>query len=303
MSKTMKGTLMTLIAGIAWGLSGVSGQYLMVHGFSAIELTNLRLLFSGIVLILLSYVADKEKFLAFAKDKSSYLPLLIFAFLGLLLTQLTYLEAIAETNAGTATVLQYLCPVGILAYTCIIDKVAPTLAEVFSMLLAIGGTFLIATHGQLNQLAINPKGLAWGVVSAFAYALYIILPLNLIQKWGSMLVIGVGMTIPEILMLPFSGLLSSSGNYRLDTWMALFGLVVIGTIFAYTAFLKGTSLVGAVKGSLLASFEPVSAVFFAFVIMKEHFFMVDVIGMAMILLAVLLISLKDFMIQKEKGIL
>ena len=45
MSKTMKGTLMTLIAGIAWGLSGVSGQYLMVHGFSAIELTNLRLLF------------------------------------------------------------------------------------------------------------------------------------------------------------------------------------------------------------------------------------------------------------------
>ena len=62
-----------------------------------------------------------------------------------------------------------------------------------------------------------------------------------------MLVIGVGMTIPGILMLPFSGLLSSSGNYRLDTWMALFGLVVIGTIFAYTAFLKGTSLVGALK--------------------------------------------------------
>ena len=31
--------------------------------------------------------------------------------------------------------------------------------------------------------------------------------------------------------------------------------------------------------------------------------MVDVIGMAMILLAVILISLKDFMIQKEKGIL
>ena len=31
--------------------------------------------------------------------------------------------------------------------------------------------------------------------------------------------------------------------------------------------------------------------------------MVDVIGMAMILLAVLLISLKDFMIQKKKGIL
>ena len=303
MSKTMKGTLMTLIAGIAWGLSGACGQYLLAHGFTAIGLTTIRLVFSGAVLLLLAYLADQEKVKAFLRDRSSYLPLLLFAFLGLLMTQLTYLEAIDATNAGTATVFQYLCPIVVLAYSCVKDRVAPTVSEVISMVLAIAGTVLIATHGQLNQLAINPKGLAWGVVSAFAYALYIILPLNLIQKWGSMLVIGVGMTIPGILMLPFSGLLSSSGNYRLDTWMALFGLVVIGTIFAYTAFLKGTSLVGAVKGSLLASFEPVSAVFFAFVIMKEHFFMVDVIGMAMILLAVLLISLKDFMIQKEKGIL
>lgn len=303
MSKTMKGTLMTLIAGIAWGLSGACGQYLMAHGFTAIGLTTIRLIISGAVLLLLAYLSDKKKFKSFLTDRSTYLPLLLFAFLGLLMTQLTYLEAIHATNAGTATVLQYLCPVGVLAYSCIKDRVAPTVSEIISMVLAIAGTFLIATHGQLNQLAITPKGLAWGLVSAFAYALYIILPIQLIQKWGSMLVIGVGMTIPGILMLPFSGLLSSSGNYRLDTWMALFGLVVIGTIFAYTAFLKGTSLVGAVKGSLLASFEPVSAVFFAFVIMKEHFFMVDVIGMAMILLAVLLISLKDLMIQKEKGIL
>ena len=85
--------------------------------------------------------------------------------------------------------------------------------------------------------------------------------------------------------------------------MGLVGLVVIGTIFAYTVFLKGTSLVGPVKGSLLASIEPISAVFFAFAIMNEYFFAIDFIGMAMILLAVLLISLKDLMIQKEKGIL
>ena len=303
MSTSFKGTVMTVIAGIAWGLSGVSGQYLMAHGFSAIVLTNIRLLISGAVLLLFAYLSDKEKFVAFFKDKSSYISLILFAFFGLLLTQLTYLIAIAETNAGTATVLQYLCPVGILSYTCIKDRVAPTLAEVASMLLAIGGTFLIATHGQVNQLAINPKGLAWGVVSAFAYALYIVLPLNLIKKWGSMLVIGVGMVIPGILMIPFSGLLSFSGNYRLDTLMALFGLVVIGTIFAYTAFLKGTSLVGAVKGSLLASIEPISAVFFAYLIMNDQFYAIDFIGMGMILLAVLLISLKDLIIQKEKGIL
>ena len=101
------------------------------------------------------------------------------------MTQLTYLEAIDATNAGTATVLQYLCPVGVLAYSCIKDRVAPTVSEIVSMLLAIAvAPFLIATHGQLNQLAITPKGLAWGLVSAFAYALYIILPIQLNSKMG-----------------------------------------------------------------------------------------------------------------------
>lgn len=273
------------------------------YGFTAIGLTTIRLVFSGAVLLLLAYLADQEKVKAFLTDRSSYIPLLLFAFLGLLMTQLTYLEAIDATNAGTATVLQYLCPIGVLAYSCVKDRVAPTVSEIFSMILAIAGTFLIATHGQLNQLAITPKGLAWGLVSAFAYALYIILPIQLIQKWGSMLVIGIGMLIPGLVMIPFTGRRLFHGQYSMDNLMGLVGLVVIGTIFAYTVFLKGTTLIGPVKGSLLAAIEPISAVFFAFAIMNEHFFAIDFIGMAMILLAVLLISLKDLMIQKEKGIL
>ena len=65
MSTSFKGTLMTVIAGIAWGLSGVSGQYLMGHGFSALILTNIRLLISGAVLILFAYLSNKENFLPF----------------------------------------------------------------------------------------------------------------------------------------------------------------------------------------------------------------------------------------------
>ena len=72
--------------------------------------------------MLLAFLADKEK-----SESLSNRPLVLFAFsclhfLGLLMTQLTYLEAIHETNAGTATVLQYLCPVGVLAYSCIKDR-------------------------------------------------------------------------------------------------------------------------------------------------------------------------------------
>lgn len=68
MSKALKGTLFTVIAGIAWGLSGTSGQYLMVHGISALVLTNIRLIVAGLLLVLLSYIKSKEQFLTFLKD-------------------------------------------------------------------------------------------------------------------------------------------------------------------------------------------------------------------------------------------
>ena len=300
MSKGLKGTLFTVIAGIAWGLSGTSGQYLMVHGISALVLTNIRLIVAGLLLVLLSYIKSKEQFLAFLKDKSSLFSLLLFSLFGLFLNQLAYLSAIQETNAGTATVLQYVCPVGILAYTCIKDKVAPTIAEILSMILAIGGTFLIATHGQLDQLSMTPAGLFWGLFSALTYALYIILPIKLIQKWGSILVIGVGMTISGFVAVPFTGIIGASLSMSFDIFLAFAGIIIIGTVFAYTAFLKGASMVGPVKSSLLASIEPISAVFFSFMIMGDIFYLVDFLGMAMILLAVTIISLKDLMLEKRK---
>ena len=299
MSKAFKGTLFTVIAGIAWGLSGTSGQYLMAHGISALVLTNIRLIVAGLLLVLLSYIKSKEQFLAFLKDKSSLFSLLLFSLFGLFLNQLAYLSAIQETNAGTATVLQYVCPVGILAYTCIKDKVAPTIAEIISMILTIGGTFLIATHGQMDQLSMTPAGLFWGLFSALTYALYIILPIKLIQKWGSILVIGVGMTISGFVAVPFTGLIGASIPLSFDIFLAFAGIILIGTVFAYTAFLKGASMIGPVKSSLLASIEPISAVFFAFMIMGDIFYLVDFLGMAMILLAVTIISLKDLMLEKK----
>ena len=207
MSKIAKGTILTLVAGIAWGLSGTSGQYLMAHGFSVLVLTNVRLLIAGALLVLYMVLTNCRKLIEMIKDPKAMMPLALFVLLGLLLNQFAYLKSIYESNAGTATVLQYVCPVGILAYTCLKDRVAPTVTEVLSMILAVGGTFLIATHGQLNQLSVTPAGLFWGLFAAFTYALYILIPIQLIKTWGSIPVIGVGMMLAGIVLTPFSGIL------------------------------------------------------------------------------------------------
>ena len=303
MSKIAKGTILTLVAGIAWGLSGTSGQYLMTHGFPVLVLTNIRLLIAGLLLVLYMLLTNRRKLVEMLKDQKAMMSLTLFALLGLLLNQFAYLKSIYESNAGTATVLQYVCPVGILAYTCLKDCVAPTVTEVLSMILAVGGTFLIATHGQLNQLSVTPAGLFWGLFAAFTYALYILIPIQLIKAWGSIPVIGVGMMLAGIVLTPFSGVLRFHWQLSMEVYLALAGIILVGTIIAYTLFLKGTSLVGPVKSSLLAAVEPISAVFFAFLIMHEQFYFLDFVGMFMILSAVALISIKDLILEKRKGIL
>lgn len=299
MTKKEKGTMMTLAAGLAWGISGISGQYLMSHGVHVNLLTSLRLLITGIFLLSLARSKQKEHLVAAWKQPKFLKQVLLFSIFGLVLNQYAFLRAIHLTNAGTATVLQYMAPILILSIVCILNRQRPTSFEIIAIAMAILGTYMIATHGKLGSLAITPKGLMWGLGSAITYSIYILLPVKLIHEWGSTIVIGSGMFIGGILF----SLVTKAWQYPLQinvmSILAYIGIIGIGTIFAYTFFLKGVSIVGAVKGSLLASVEPVSSVFLTVLVSGEIFYPIDLLGMLFIFLAVTLISYKDLIALKK----
>ncbi|HFH6740538.1 TPA: DMT family transporter [Streptococcus agalactiae] len=299
MTKKEKGTMMTLAAGLAWGISGISGQYLMSHGVHVNLLTSLRLLITGIFLLSLARSKQKEHLVAAWKQPKFLKQVLLFSIFGLVLNQYAFLRAIHLTNAGTATVLQYMAPILILSIVCILNRQRPTSFEIIAIAMAILGTYMIATHGKLGSLAITPKGLMWGLGSAITYSIYILLPVKLIHEWGSTIVIGSGMFIGGILF----SLVTKAWQYPLQinvmSILAYIGIIGIGTIFAYTFFLKGVSIVGAVKGSLLASVEPVSSVFLTVLVLGEIFYPIDLLGMLFIFLAVTLISYKGLIALKK----
>ncbi|HGD3103379.1 TPA: DMT family transporter [Streptococcus agalactiae] len=299
MTKKEKGTMMTLAAGLAWGISGISGQYLMSHGVHVNLLTSLRLLITGIFLLSLARSKQKEHLVAAWKQPKFLMQVLLFSIFGLVLNQYAFLRAIHLTNAGTATVLQYMAPILILSIVCILNRQRPTSFEIIAIAMAILGTYMIATHGKLGSLAITPKGLMWWLGSAITYSIYILLPVKLIHEWGSTIVIGSGMFIGGILF----SLVTKAWQYPLQinvmSILAYIGIIGIGTIFAYTFFLKGVSIVGAVKGSLLASVEPVSSVFLTVLVLGEIFYPIDLLGMLFIFLAVTLISYKDLIALKK----
>lgn len=293
MSREIKGTIMVLVAGIAWGISGVSGQYLMANGMHVNLLTSLRLLISGVVLTILAIGTQKEMILNALKRKDVWICIFLFSIFGLLLNQYAYLSAIYYTNAGTATVLQYLTPVLLMGFICIKRSILPTKIELLAVVLAILGTFIIATHGQLMRLAITPLGLFWGLLSAITYALYILIPEKQIREWGSLVIIGPGMLMSGLGFPLAVRAWEYDFELTMANFLALIGIIGVGTIFAYTVFLKGTTIVGAVKGSLLASIEPVASVVIGIIIMNEHFYVIDLLGMVLIVLAVVFITVKD----------
>lgn len=299
MNRIQKGTLLTLLAGFSWGISGISGQYLMSNGVHVNLLTSLRLLIAGLFLTALAYYKDRQVLKDLLSSKKNLFFLLLFSLFGLVLNQFAYLSAIHYTNAGTATVLQYAAPIIVLLYISLRDRALPSLIEVMSIILAIAGTFVMATHGNLSELAITPLGLFWGLLSAFTYAAYLLIPVKLIQNYGSLSVISLSMLLGGILFPIFS----QAWNYEFEltglNLLALFGIVGIGTIFAYTVFLYGVSIVGAVKGSLLASIEPVASVLLTVLILGTQFYKTDFIGMVLIVAAVLLISLRDLVASQK----
>ena len=299
MNQTKKGTILTLIAGFSWGISGISGEYLMANGVHVNLLTSVRLLIAGIFLTILAYYRDKKTLTVLLSTKKNILGIILFTFFGLVLNQYAYLSAIHHTNAGTATVLQYATPVLVLLYTCLRNRIWPSLTEVVAIVLAIGGVFIMATHGNPSELAITPAGLFWGILSAFTYAAYLLLPVQLIRTYGSLHVISLSMLLGGILFPLVSQAWIYSFDMTGENLLALFGIVGIGTIFAYTVFLHGVSIVGAVKGSLLASVEPVASVLLTVLVMGTQFYLTDFIGMILIIAAVLLISLRDLLASQK----
>ena len=290
----LAGTVCVLLGGIFWGFSGACGQYLFIHyQADSLWLTSVRMLTAGVILCGVSFARDRRAMLAMLRSRRDALQICLFAIFGLLFCQYTYLTTISYSNAGTATVLEYIGPVFILAYVCVSKRRAPNRRELIAVVLALAGTFILATHGNPTTLALSPQALIWGLISAVALALYTLLPVGLMRRWGSIAVTGAGMLVGGVVLMLTGSLFRNVPRLDLPGVLALGGIVLVGTVIGYTLYLQGVKVVGPVKTSMLACIEPVSATLFATFWLGTPFTPMDLIGFACILATVLLLARRE----------
>ena len=292
-SNHARGILCSIGGCLAWGFSGTCAQYLLSSwDISSLVLTTIRLLCAGPLLLLLLFLrgapADIRGMFTGGRNIAH---MLFFAFVGLFLAQVTYLETIAHTNAGTATMLGCLSSVMLLAVVCFTARRAPRAFEAVGIVLAVAATWFIATGGDASTLSISPAGLLWGLACALTITIYTLQSKPLMARFGSMAVVAVGMVVGGIMCAAVALPQWSFPDLDAGGWAAIAVMVVIGTCTSYSLFFQAILDLPPVEVGMLSVMEPVSATFFSVVWLGTAFSPADYLGFALMVAMVILIAL------------
>ena len=83
--------------------------------------------------------------------------------------------------------------------------------------------------------------------------------------------------------------------------VSMAAIILIGTVLAFTAYLKSVADLGGVKAGLLASVETLAAPLFAALWLDTRFVAADFVGFFCILAMVVLLSLPGLQAEKKAG--
>lgn len=287
----VRGTLCALLGGICWGFSGTMGQYLFsAKGLETAWVTTVRMLLAGVLLLgVLAARQPKEVTRVWRVGKDAR-RLVLFAALGLIPCQFTYLECIAYSNSATGTALNYLGQMMILFYVCLTTRRLPTRWEITALLLAMLGVFFLATHGNIHTLVLSPQALFWGLLGAAMVVVYSALPRPLLASYGSPAVTGWGMLVGGVVLFFLSRFWQQQVTLDGATVAGVLLIGVVGTAMAFTFYLQGVRDIGPVKTSLLSCAELVTAGILTCLWLKTPLVLQDFVGMALILGMVIFLS-------------
>ena len=291
-TKNIRGIIFALLSGISWGFSGACAQYLFgTYGVDPLWVSSVRMLSAGVILSAFALIGFRIPFVSLWKNPRVLPKMVLFAICGLAFCQITYLLAIQYSNAGTATIIQYVGPVLTVFFLCFLAHRLPTKRELLALVCVVVGVFLLATHGNPTVMVLSPEALFWGLVSAFAYMIYSLLPRRLMFHYGSVPVVASALLIGGIV---FSILLQSWAHIppmEPSGFIVLFvGLVFFGTVVGFSLFFQSINDIGAAKAGLMASIETVSATVFAVLWLGTSFVWIDIVGFIFIVATVFVLA-------------
>ena len=292
-------TFLAAMAAVMWGISGLfaKGLFNISSKITPMWLTQIRLIVSGIVLLILAAIL-KQKPVATLKNRHDAWIILAYGIFGLLPVQLFYFMCIQVANASIATILQFIGPFFVLGYLALTHKQVMRRLDILAAICTFIVVFLLSTHGQFNHLAITPVALFWGLLSAVGEATYTLIPVNIVKRVSSMVVTGWGMLFAGISLVIIHPQFQAIPN-KPAVWFYTGAVIVIGTIIPFQLMANALRYVVPSTASLLDAFEPFSATVGSVICFGLVMMPMDWVGSILVVLAAMALNFVPKRIRQE----
>ncbi len=286
-----KGFAFIIAAGILWGSSGVFSNLLSQYGFSAFQITALRISSAFLMLFAYCLITHRD---ALRVSKRELL-LCIFSGICLFGTAGCYFASMQMTSISTAVVLMYISPVPVMIFSVMFfgEKLTPKKAVASALMLV--GCALVA--GIIGDFKPNIFGVALGVLSGLAYAAYNILTKIEVRRG----IKPMTATLYTFLFAALSAiifcrvwelpaLIAQNAAFTLPTAVAC-GLFTC--VLPYILYSHSLKILPVGTASALSIIEPMSASVIGFIVYREAASVFSLCGIGLIIFSVLLLGLSE----------
>lgn len=289
MQISSNGYFMVSLAALLWAASGTASKYLFLQGMTAIQLVQIRMTLSALILSLTLLSRHRSLLVCRRHD------LLRFLFIGVALavSQFTYLFAISRVPVAAAILLQYQAPVLIALYWLFFLGRRLSLVLAIALASAVIGCYLMVGGFGLDIASMDRAGVISGLVSALAFAAYSLLSEQAMSRYSPWTLVCyalvLGAVIWNIVHPPLSAFRGLHGS---ASWPLVLFIAAGGTIISFWLYTEGIRLVTSARASITATLEPLFAGLSAYALLHEIMLPIQMLGGGMIVAALLVLQLK-----------
>lgn len=160
-----------------------------------------------------------------------------------------------------------------------------------SLAVALAGMLVILLPGLLGVGDISAVGIACGVATGITYAAYALVMKDITRRVRSTTAGLAEMFLDAVLLLPFAAWQLGGSGYRMtqNDLVAALVLGIVCTAIPYVLYPAGLRRIRVEHSAILGYLEPVSAPFYAFLLLGEAPALTTVIGGALIVVAGVLV--------------
>lgn len=286
---TPRGSLLCLGSAAAFGAMAIFGKLAYDEGATVGTLLAVRFVLAAALFWMLVAATGAARDLRALSRRDVGIALALGA-VGYSAQAGAYFSALKRLDASLLSLLLYTFPAMVTVAAIVLGREQANRRTAVALLLASVGLFL--TLAGAGAGALDPLGTVLGLSAAVVYSTYILVSAGITERVGP-LVLSALVCSGAATTLTLVGAIG--GDLRPgDVSAAGFGwlacIAVVSTVGAVGLFFAGLQRVGPTTASILSTAEPLTTVLLAFLVFGESLGRVQLVGGALVLGAVLVLS-------------